>query len=183
VNKCRMGRKGIYAQHPSHQLQGHDRYMSHDQLTAIFVLSTVNNTNVRFEIWEEIKRQWLRYNNVDNTDTVAEKWRNMRWVHPRDLIFYAYCVGSIWGKLLLPFLIIGLMINMWNKKQVNAHGGVFLDTDGKLLTFLRLKALNSTILNKMFDKIVKHRFGSWGFIFKTYFRYNDHPNVLESRNI
>ena len=61
-----------------------------------------------------------------------------------------------------------------------AHGG-YLDTDGKLLSFVRLNALNMKFLSNFFDWVVEKRFGSWHCLFKEYFQYEDHFNVIHSK--
>jgi len=182
IELCRTD-KGLYSQHPSHALQGKDRYMSHDQLTAMIAFSKMNDLDIHKEFWEEIKRQWYRYNNIDVPQTFMEKLLNKRFLHPRDIIFYSYCNKGLGGYLFFPILIIIMIISLWQKKEVIAHGEVCLDTDGKLLSYVRMKAIDNRVVTFLFNWIIKKRFGSWHNIFKEYFRYEDHPNVIASKDI
>lgn len=172
--------KGIYRQHPA-KLTGHDEYMSHDQLTAIFCFSCYNNLQHHRRIWQEIKRQWLRYNNVNVPNTFKQKFFNERLLHPRDIIFYGICNENIICYLLFPILFLIMFISCWSKREVIAYGAPALKTDGKLLTYIRVRALGWKWLIKFFDFVIEKRFGSWKVIFKTYFRYENHPNVISLR--
>ena len=178
INTCRI-KKGIFMQHPS-GLSGDDRYMSHDQLTAIFAFSYYLGLEYHKEIWQEIKRQWLRYDNVNPPTKLRKKLFNERLLHPRDIIFYGYCDGGFIFKLLLPVLIIIMFVSCWSKRTVLAYGAPAIKTDGKLLTYIRIRSLRINWLNKFFDWIIKIRFGCWGNVFKIYFRYSHHPNVINS---
>jgi len=173
---CNEG-KGIYRQHPA-KLTGHDKYMSHDQLTAIFCFSYFNKLNAHKTIWKEMVRQFFRYNNVDVPKTFKDKIFNKRFLHPRDIIFYGICNKNIFCYLLFPILFLIMFISCWSKKEVIAYGAPALKTDGKLLTFIRVRALGWKWLIKFFDFIIEKRFGGWKVIFKTYFRYEDHPNIV-----
>jgi hypothetical protein len=178
---CREN-KGIYRQHPA-QLTGHDQFMSHDQLTALFCFSYIMGLNHHIEIWDEIKRQLLRYNNINVPTTFKEKLRNKRYLHPRDIIFYGICNKNKIAYTAIPLLIIIMFISCWSKRKVMAYGAPALKTDGKLLTYIRIRALGWKWLNKFFDWIIKIRFGGWSKIFKVYFRREEHPNVVESRGL
>lgn len=173
---------GIYRQHPA-KLTGHDQYMSHDQLTAIVCFSYYCGLKAHKEIWKEIKRQWLRYNNITVPTTIKEKIFNERLLHPRDIIFYGICNNNYMAFLCFPVLFIIMFISCWSKRTVISYGAPALKTDGKLLTFIRVRALNWKWLIKFFDFVIEKRFGGWEVIFRTYFRYEDHPNVILSNKL
>lgn len=183
IEASRIG-DGLFLQHPANTLQGEDRYMSHDQLTAIVAFSYHNDLDFHKEIWKEIKRQWFRYNNVEVPQTMWEMLTNRRFLHPRDIIFYGYCADSIIFYLTLPLLWIIMIISSFKMKKVRPHG-TFIATDGKLLNFVRCKASKKNILWKLVwklnDYIVRKRIGTLHEVFKIYFPYEDHPNVIASK--
>lgn len=178
---------GIYEQNPARLLKGKDKYMSHDQLTAIIAFSYYNNLDIHIDIWNEIKRQWFRYNNMEIPQTFMEKLLNKRFLHPRDIIFYGYCAGSTTCKLLLPLLWLFMALSSIKTYKKRPHG-VFIATDGKILNFVRIKAcMEKSWLWKLQWKlntwIVKKKLGSWNRVFNIYFPFDDHPNVTGSKNI
>ena len=185
---CKMRIKsGIYEQHPCNCFEGKDKYMSHDQLTAIFALSYSNKLGHHTEIWKEIKRQWFRYNNVEIPQTWKEKLVNKRFLHPRDIIFYGYCAGSWIWKLALPILWIFMLVSSAKTYKIRGDQK-FIATDGKLLNFVRLQATRSTsyLWNLQWyinTWIIKRKFGSWNKVFNIYFPYDQHPCVIASKDI
>ena len=170
---------GIFRQHPA-ELTGHDRYMSHDQLTAIVAYSKSENLKYHKQIWKEIKRQLLRYNNIEIPNNLKEKVLNGRLLHPRDILFAGCCNGNIICNVLIFILIVIMFISCWSKRKVIAYGAPTLKTDGKLLTFIRVRAIGYKWLINFFDWVIEKRFGSWSVVFKVYFRYSQHPNVVHS---
>lgn len=182
---CRES-KGIYKQTPM-PMGGDERYMSHDQLTAFTVLSLLENLNVHSELWEEIKRQGLRYNNVDVTNNIKNWLQNNRFLHPRDILYYGYCNGSIICTLLLPLLFIILLENLRKKYKI-INGEKVLETDGKLLNFIRVAPFKNSrlswkIYSKIQDFIIKKLYGGWHNIFKIYFKEEDHPCNIYSKGL
>ena len=102
---------GIYLQHPSGDLTNDDAYVSRDNLIAMVGFSYKYDLSHHKEIWAEIKRQWLRYNNVISPHTFWEKATNKRMLQIPDLIFFGYCAGSWICKLLLPLLFISMIMS------------------------------------------------------------------------
>lgn len=134
-------------------------YLSHDNMTAIVCLS---------------KQFGLHYH---------EKYRHRDWMrrlHPRDIIFYLYAKGSVIGKILLPLSIISMLWAVFHKQITN---GV-LDTDGKLLTWLRIETFDLKKTRRMAEFILKWRHNKrWNDIFDIYFTDPNHPNRRHARRI
>jgi len=172
---------GIMAQHPSKSLIGHDRFMSHDNLTPVMMFSIYNNSYFHKELWKEIKRQWFRYNNVDIPETFEEKLKNPRFLHPRDVLFYGHLCGCFLWKLLAPLTLFFMLFSVKKKK------GSVMKTDDDLLNFVKLAALKdrSWFWNKVWKFNlwkVKREFGSYHKVFSIYFPEEDHPNRVDSRH-
>jgi hypothetical protein len=201
LNKCRI-LNGVYLQHPSGQLTGNDAYMSRDNLIAIFGFSHKYNLPYHFEIWEEIKRQWFRYNNVNVPKTFWEKLINKRFLQISDLIFFGYCAEVTICKLLLPFLFLSMLLSSLTKWETRPqlHERIYnficrtpyiltkmYSTSNKLLNFVMLQSCKENKLWQLHWKyntiIIKKIFGSWNKIFSIFFPYENHPNVENSRNI
>jgi hypothetical protein len=177
IQTCRTG-QGLYAQHPSHNMKGDDVYLSHDQLTAIMCFSYDQNMYMHKEIWAEIKRQKFTYNNTgDGT---------LQLLHPRDIIYYGILCGSWMWYLLLPLLLLTLF---WSFRDFKIINGVKVpSTDGELLSFVRFACLKDkskfwNLLWKVYYWDVRRRFGSYSAVFKIYFPFPDHPNVIESASL
>lgn len=163
LDKCRV-RAGLYHQNPSYALSEpvhpHDRYMSPDQLTAICGMSSKYGWKYHKEIWKEIKRQGLKYDNVEPDEP-------KRWIHPRDLIFYGYCAGNPIAKLCIVFLALACIVSCMRKKE---------ETSGKLLAWtkchiLKEKSLVMRWTLKACSKLVK----SWKEVFCIYFPDSKNP--------
>lgn len=171
---CKI-KTGIYEQHPCKSFTGDERYMSHDQLTAIAVSSYYFEQSHHLDIWNEIKRQGFRYNNV------TPETPGNRYLHPRDIIFYGYLAGSIVCKLLLPILAIILIYSCLSRYKDKEK--TMLATDGKLLSFIRCQGTKDKsaffkVLYKLLTLIVNMQFGSWKGVFEYYFKHPNHPNRL-----
>lgn len=202
IDKCRIA-PGIYAQNPSYVkdnaifLTGKDAYMSHDQLTAIMAFSYRYNFDYHKELWKEILRQKLRYNNITPNSP------GLSLLHPRDLIYYGVINGSMACICLLPlFICITFVIfltkykvrpTFWErlKSGFTLPTRTMIATDGELLTFVRCYAkVNSGFFNWLFRKCTKLinkrfvdvRYFGWKGVFATYFEDQEHPNrVLADR--
>jgi hypothetical protein len=182
LNNMRIA-AGIMTQRPeSHGISGHDHYMSHDNLTAIISFSYIQNSYYHKELWEEIKRQWFRYNNIDEIQGFYKKLLNPRFLHPRDILFYGTLCGGFLWKLLIPFTLFFMLIS-FNKRK----GGV-LKTDDDLLNFVKLSALRSQ--NWFWRQVwkfnmwkVRREFGSYHNVFRIYFKEEAHPNNVDSTHL
>lgn len=177
INLCRI-RQGIYDQNPSSSLPEADKYMSHDQLTAICAFSFKNDLSDHKDIWKEIVRQIGRY---DNINPESPSWS--RFLHPRDIIYYAYLNKNIFGYLFLPILFIILAVSCLSTWKNKEH--TILATDGKLLTWVRCQAvMENSLIWRIFYRfatyIISKKFkNGWEGVFNTYFYYPGHPNRFE----
>lgn len=169
VELCRVG-DGLFNQTPNPG--PNDLHMSHDTLTGLVSVSIEFSLNYHTEIWKELKRQNLRYDNVSPNSP-------KRWLHPRDIIFYGICANSTICKLLSPILWIIHAIACIQKYKVR-NGNKIWKTDGKILTFLRCQILNwkaSIKIYGLFNKLFAG-FKNWFHVFSVYYK-KDHP-VLKS---
>lgn len=200
IQKSRTS-KGVYNQSPE-PLKGHkDDFMSHDQLTVFCAFSYKYGYDWHGEIWNEIKRQWFRYNNVDIPHTFWEKLTNKRFLHPRDIIFIGILSGSFWCKLLAPLLALMMYSSckkIWKVRPTLEFRVIYFlkhlkwhptrryrHTDGKLLTFVRCQsAYNISYFKKIYIKcskiLSKNQFKDWNGCFSIYYaERDDHPiNVI-----
>ena len=166
--------KGLYKQAPHIGLdQGHDSYMSHDQLTAIICYLSIKGRKDKIKEILKAFKYGISYNNVDS------KFRPM---HPRDLIFYNIMNGSILAWLLLPLLLLITFITF--KQNIKKRNGVELQkTDGEILYYIKRECTNAfRPVNSYCESRVKSRFGSWDKLFNVYFRDDNHPiNLIENK--
>lgn len=143
-------------------LETGDEPLSHDNMTGIVCLSKIMNLGLH-----------KTYRHRD--------WK--RRAHPRDIAFYLWAMGGIYRILslpLMPILYISMLWACWHKKQsMNV-----LDTDGKLLAWLRFEAFDLKITRYLCTKIIKYRHNcNWADIFEIYFRNEENPNRRHSRRI
>lgn len=136
--------------------------LSHDNMTAIVCASH----RYGFEYHKTyFHREWW--------------WR----AHPKDIFFYLYMKGGIakcFGLLGLWFTILSGLGSCWSRAQSNGT----LDTDGKLLHWLRIQACGWTFIGKISEIILNKRHGlGWDDIFSIYFHQKDHPNKELAREI
>ena len=165
-------RQGLYMQNVNNY-----GYMSHDNLTA---LMSYLPANVRKEIWEEIKRQWFRYDNV-NPDSPS--WS--RILHPRDIIYYGILGGSALAWLGFPLYLLMMLITVFTDCENNEFGSPIFSTSGKLLLWVRYKGMQNNALFSLTFKALSYimkkssMLPSWYDVFKFYFNQdNNHPNVI-----
>jgi nitrate reductase NapAB chaperone NapD len=192
IEECRIS-SGLFEQHPRSLLTGNDIYMCRAQLIAIFSFCMLTGLTYHKEIWAEIKRQWFRYNNVNPPKTMLEKITNTSFMQLGDIIYFGICAGSNWWKLLYPFLIIkqlSTLLIKWQTrpalytriyytlKKIQYNKIKLIGTSGKMLVFVQ-----SHNDNKLYNWIIRKRFGSWNNVIKIFFPYNKHPNVIDSKDI
>jgi len=173
--QCRVS-PGIYHQNPAYALSEpvheHDRYMSPDQLIALTGSSYRYDMGHHKEIWEEIKRQGFRYDNVN-------PGKPERWIRPWDLIFYGYCAGSFICKLLVMLISLACVISCLRKQS---------ETSGKLLAFTKCQTLkDKSFVMKMTwyvcSLLVKIRNGGWDGAFGIYFPDPKHPSHILANKV
>ena len=158
-------KRGLFHQNPAYSFDGdlQNRLMSHDQLTAITSASYRYGWRFHEEVWKEIKRQKLRYDNYrpDNPE---------RWLHPRDLIYYGILADSKIARLFVPILALICLISCLSKRR---------ETSGKILAWVRFqtlkkKSLTMRLASKVADFIIYLIHGSWADVFSIYFSSEGH---------
>lgn len=134
--------------------------LSHDNMTGIVCLSEMAGLDYH-----------KTYKHRD--------WK--RRAHPRDVAFYLYAKSKLFAPLLI-ITVISMLWACWHKKQSEN----VLDTDGKLLAWLRFETYNWRLTRWLCTYIIKKRHGlNWDGIFKIYFgrHGNNHPNIRHSGRI
>ena len=134
--------------------------LSHDNMTGIVCISKSFKLNYHKRLCH---RDWHRR------------------LHPRDVAFYLYAKHR-WLKPLTSITMISMVWACWHKQISN---GV-LDTDGKLLAWLRFETFDWKWTRRLCTYIIKKRHGkNWADLFQIYFGgYSmDHPNIILSRKL
>jgi len=191
---------GIYLQRP--ELGGEDyfpidRYMSHDQLTSIVAYySMKGRTDKIQEIYDAFS--FMRY---DNLNPENPTWMQIQ--HPRDIFFIRGLLGS-WLSEQLCFIItcVELMGTLKLRAKDKSESGftkfyrtirrslkivneeqdnVMIETDSKLLAFIRLHAWKSGFKWKVARWIMskKKETPTFASCFRRYFGKTDHPLHLK----
>ena len=193
-------KKGIYLQRPELGLENYsekDRYMSHDQLTSIVSYYAMKGETVKIqEIYDRFN--FMRY---DNLNPENPTWMQIQ--HPRDILFIKSLLGSSVSKLFCFLLTCVELVGVYKLRALDKkesgfikfyreirrafkfidreHDNVMIETDGKLLAFIRLSAWNS----KMMWNIAKYLMAGREEL-KTfqecqnyYFKKEDHPLVVK----
>lgn len=155
--------EGLYNNLPSLVI-GKDKFMSHDNITAIVSLSKQKGMSYHKLIWEWLKSHLMTYDNI------SKKTSLRRILHPRDMIYYGYCADSTLCRFLLPLLCIIMLISCLGK-----------GSSGKMLNYVRCKGAGLKVTFWLCTQIIKLNkyFGSWKKVFNTYFPCTDHPNHME----
>lgn len=60
-----------------------------------------------------------------------------RYLQPQDVIWFGYCAGKTWARILLPFLVLNML---WSCGKMSKTRGGSLDTDGIILSWMRLES-------------------------------------------
>lgn len=196
VNRCRIS-EGVYNQNPKYSEyepeNPHDKYMSHDQLTAICSMSYKHGVYHHVDIWNEIKRQKFRY---DNVNPEAPNWS--RLLHPRDIIYIGLLNNSLICRALKPVLDLMILVTFLTHYKVRpiwyhrlwaylttrnrVPVAKYVKTDGELLSYVRFNCYDMGLIAKICNWLITKRFGSWTKVFSTYFKVEYHiNNVLAKR--
>lgn len=102
-------------------------------------------------------------------------------LHPRDFIFYGWVTGGFFGLLFLPFLWISticMIESVLNTTYKTINGVQVLETDGKLLTWMKINTFNLPVTKFICDFIVKRKYNGYKLFFDTYFKDPHHPNRI-----
>jgi len=108
-------------------------------------------------------------------------------LHPCRFAFYLWFKYPILG---LPFLWLWSLHAIWGCFSVyrkNSVGKEYIDTDGKLITWLICQHFNMPITFKICTYLINKKIGSWKKTFMIYFwneiTYRDIRNELEKNDI
>ena len=148
-------KEGLYDRRKGDHLTN-KRSMSHDNLSGIFALSYIFETDHRFKIWKYLVRHCGVYNNN------GEEWIPM---HPANYFIWGYYGGSKFYWLFFPIYIINFLISMNKKPHI---------TSGKILNFVEIlpirreKYIFHVLCQCLFSKLFK-QYKDHLMIFKIYF--------------
>lgn len=144
-----------------------DRFISHDNLTAIAVFSKLIGATWHEKIFKEIK--------LGTYDNISGKFNPMRVLHPRDYIFYGILAGDPWCKIMSPILEATGYLTFKDEYKVR-NGNKIVKTDNELLWWCRFHVYSgSKSLRKYAERRIIERFGTWNNVFRTYFKHIEHP--------
>lgn len=153
-------------------------FTSHDQLTAY---TAFNAFNAGF-IWDGIKYMKGSYDNIN------VKFNIKRILHPRDLIFFGIMGDSLIAKLFSPLLyLMGVYTYLVPKRLKKRDGKWKLEkkNSNEILWWLRMKVLPNGplkfLFGKLFDLLVKIRFGNYTGLFIDYYVDENHPVVIAAK--
>jgi hypothetical protein len=138
-------------------LVDYNDYLSHDNVTGIVCASKLLGLDYHKNLF---LRDW---------------WRR---AHPRDIGFYLFMKFNL--KIFLVPTIISMLYACWHKQITMGN----LDTDGKILSWLRLKHMNMPWVEELCLAILveRHNLTSWSEVFEIYFGENHIiPVLLEDR--
>lgn len=114
------------------------------------------------DVWQEIKRQKFRYDNVNPKNPE-------RYIHLRDLVFYRVCAKSNLCTLLLPILTIACIVFCMRKRE---------ETSGKILAWVKMEILFHfwimQVCKWVCDKLIAKKHGDWVDVFEIYFLNETH---------
>jgi len=125
--------------------------LSHDNMTAIVSISRYFGFSFHKQYFH---RDWW--------------WR----AHPRDIFFYLYMMGGVARAVSyvgLWFTVLSMVVSCLSRQTVS-NGD--LDTDSKLLAWLRCEAAGWSRLSRLLEKL---NGCTWNKIFNIYFRDENNP--------
>jgi hypothetical protein len=132
-------------------------YLSHDNMTGIVCLSELFNLAYHKKLFH---KHW---------------WRRL---HPRDIGFYLFAKTKI--KLFLAPTFLAMFYACWHKQESMGN----LDTDGKLLSWLRINTYDMTLMDQTCREILYTRHNlDWDDIFDIYFLDETHPLRRHSKAV
>jgi hypothetical protein len=142
-----MGEYGLYHRNPELTT----KTMSHDNLSAIFAWSCLNETYHRFHIWEYLL---LNFGTYDNTKGVSKQFSKYLPFNPSNFFAWGLSADSVLAYLFFPFFLINLIISCNKPKN---------DVSGKILAFVEMYPLKGNPLvnlcYKYYTKKMKQQYG------------------------
>ncbi len=193
-DRCHI-KGGLYNQRPQND-GSHEDYMSHDQLTAMLCFFKFTRQEDKImEVLDEIDRQGGHYDNINPS-------RPKRLLRFWDVWFYQSLIGECGSfKWTILCLIMEYSCNrvwkvrptVWARvKHFFKHFEMLetrkmVHTDGKLISFIKLKCMSSDSFNREWDTISmiieNHKiFKCWEDVFIIYFGGN-HPNTILAKGL
>jgi len=113
---------------------------SHDNMTAIVTLGKIKNSFFAGEGWSSLF--------------------DRPYLHPRDIVYYAFCAGKWWSHLFIWVVILAGIISMMGEGH-----------SGKQLAWLRFKGINNWITRWILVKYNKVFVDA----FLSYYWFPEHP--------
>jgi hypothetical protein len=177
------GMPGIYNRYDNEIAPTND--ISHDNMTAIAVISHELGLQHHVDIYKYGKRYLFRYDNLNPT--------NPRWSRifdPRDWALHSLLNKGYLGYVLMPYFYTTQLFTCakkfdvrpqwWKRWFLKAPGyNKYLAVSGKQMAFIRLMSLRKTWHGKLaFDictKLVNNSVGGWKVVFDTYYKNDNHP--------
>lgn len=172
INECKI-REGLYNQRDFIVGNGcPEDQMSHDQLTTFSAFSFMTGFEYHKHIWEEIKRQNMKYDNIN-----PKAWK--RFLHLRDVIFYGILNNNFLAEFTFPVFAQMMKISCRNDSLGNDG---LPATSGKLLAFTRCVSVMDKLpkFEKLFYELTdiirdNESVKSWERVFEVYYPYENHP--------
>jgi hypothetical protein len=104
-------------------------------------------------------------------------WRR---IHPRDIVSWLSIHLPITMTLFQWIPALAHIVACINKYESD---GVTLATSGKLRAWLCVRSFNMPLTSKIINYIIKKKYGSWHAIFLYYFKDENHPCVILSKEL
>jgi hypothetical protein len=147
-----------------------------------------NRTDITFgdekDTWSHDNHTGLVCLSKNMDDTLHKKFFYKQWwrrAHPRDWIFFWWIKGGLVGAIANCFMWIHTLIVLQTCLDTRKASNGKLDTDGKILAWLRVNSFHMPITKKIVNwAIDKH--GGWKDVFIVYFGLN-HPNSQFSEEV
>lgn len=144
------------------------RTISHDNLTAIAVISNLGELPYAHDIAKHGLKNFMRF---DNAFPESPRWSRIQ--HPRDYFTWLWC--GKYKLLSYPFYPIYFISNLVTTMTE------YEETSGKLMAWVRMTGMKNSWLAKinyyLFKKLMVKKYGeNWlAIIIDIYFRHPDHP--------
>lgn len=153
--------------HPSPEVLARNPELSHDQITFVCAFSVATKKNYHIEVWNQIRfsKYWFKYDE--------------RYLHPRDVLYYAACrypgkVRNICCALLIPFMVFTFI----RKYTERTDGSKTIKTSEARMYFTRTEGIGVEWFTKLYHKILSlTHFKDVKGVMKAYYIEIEHPNL------
>jgi hypothetical protein len=126
--------------------------------------------NFSFDNWKLVAC-WL-YTFENKTCLAVPVFGRHSWRFWDNLPFFIFIRAPKIFFFLRPWLAIFMIYSMLDVWRENKHGAVYIDTDGKIISFFVCESFEFHWTRSILDFIIKHNkwLRSWGNIFYIYFK-------------